>query len=152
MSHHHSQYFLNTITLPYKPTKMVPGGGKYPTTPPWKLGPKPQNHPFRQIFYISIIASLEPKLLVFQSSTQQQSCTYSWRDPLGWFGAVQLVDSLTHFVDSLTHFVVSWPTLLIRFPTLLMWINTTWKVGIRKWTSTRMLIRVLFRINILVNA
>ena len=53
---------------------MVPGGGKYPTTPPWKLGPKPQNHPFRQIFYISIIASVEPKLLVFQSSTQLQSC------------------------------------------------------------------------------
>ena len=53
---------------------MVPGGGKYPTTPPWKLGLKPQNHPFRQIFYISIIASLEPKLFVFQSSTQQQSC------------------------------------------------------------------------------
>ena len=66
--------FLNAITLPYKPKKVVPGGGKYPTTPPWKLGPKPQNHPFQQIFYISIIASLEPKLLVFKSSTQQQSC------------------------------------------------------------------------------
>ena len=88
----------------------------------------------------------------FMIASHNNLRAYSWRDPLGWFGAVQLVDSLTHFVDSLTHFVVSWPTLLIRFPTLLMWINTTWKVGIRKWTSTRMLIRVLFRINILVNA
>ena len=52
---------------------MVPGGGKYPTTPPWKLGPKPQNHPFRQIFYLSIIAGLEPKLFILKSSTQQQS-------------------------------------------------------------------------------
>ena len=52
---------------------MVPGGGKYPTTPPWKLGPKPQNRPFWQIFYIFILAGLEPKLLVFKSPTQQKS-------------------------------------------------------------------------------
>ena len=52
---------------------MVPGGGKYPTTPPWKLGPKPQNRPFRQIFYISIIAGQEPKLFIFKYLTQKQS-------------------------------------------------------------------------------
>ena len=46
---------------------MVPGGGKYPTTSALKICPKPQKCPFRKIFYVFIIAGLEPKLFVFLS-------------------------------------------------------------------------------------
>ena len=53
---------------------MVPGGGKYPTTPPLKICPKPQKCPFRKSFYVFIIAGLEPKLFVFKPSTHQQIC------------------------------------------------------------------------------
>ena len=94
---------------------MVPGGGKYPTTPPWKLGLKPQNHPFRQIFYISIIASLEPKLLVFQSSTQQQSCK---ANKIGQFWRRQCV-ATKRFQKSVTENLLQLVHLLFVHP--LVW-------------------------------
>ena len=50
--------------------KMLPRGGKYPIALPWKFAPNPQERLCPQISYIFIIAGLEPKLIVFKSSTQ----------------------------------------------------------------------------------